>query len=173
MPPGFVSNVWIDLAAARQAQDARLVQRLSCGQRRRRDLRVVRDVVSQARGMLGLEATFCDLEIAVQGDRCDVVVWYRFPQAAGTAGQALEAVSFRIDAPVPATGPGALPYQGGRRSKATAAGMAPRTDHRRMSPPARAEGRAARLPAEVLRRGHRAAPHRPGGPSRPPTGRCG
>jgi len=135
-----MSNMWIDLAAARAAQDERLVERLSCGQGRRHDLRMVRDVVSQARGMLGLEATLCDLEIAVQGDRCDVVVWYRFPWAAGRDGQALEAVSFRIDAPTPATSSGTPPCRGDRRSGPTVAGPAPRTDDRGTPPPARAEG---------------------------------
>jgi hypothetical protein len=77
-----------------------MLQHFACGQGRGLDAQTVRSVVSQARSMLGLEATFCDIEIVMHGDGHELVVWYQFPPVAGSDSDspAREAASFFIDA---------------------------------------------------------------------------
>src|SRR6266568_327820 len=138
------AGVWSDLAADRAGADERLFRAFVRGKGRGVDVRAVRGVVRTARGMLGLDATFCDIDLVRHADGYEVVVWYRFPPAAGTDKSALEAVSFLVDTPTSATC------------------LRPRSD-----PPNRRRPTGADLGTRIRRGGITSALHAPGAATHP------
>jgi hypothetical protein len=127
MRPGYGSSIWDGIATVREAEDERLLQDLAGGKGRGLDAETLRKVVSDARSMLGLDATFDDVEVVGHAEGYEVVVWYRFPATAGTdPGPGSEAVSFHIEAPRSLPSPATASPRTQRR-RATGADVATRT----------------------------------------------
>ncbi len=166
MYSGSGFSVWDDLVIARESEDERLFQHFARAGGQGMDRRAVRDIVSQARSMLGLEAIFCDLDLIPHDDSHEVVVWYEFPPAPGKDTRSLEAVSFLIDAAAPSRSPRATAGPPSRR-RHPAAGAATRTHHCSLTSALRAAGTAARGTTRVLR--SRVASRPSGGSARPPA----